>query len=96
MIAAVADLVAARLRDEHVIPAVLPAYIGQAIAEAAGHSQFQWVHAVPLQGSRSIATRWVLSGDGSAHLELSDWQGQVFWRGTFRAAPAPAAGDGRG
>lgn len=91
--AAIAARVAVLLRDEHVIPATLPAYIGEAIRRGNGGRAMFWHYPIPLAGPDSITTRWTLMADGGLHLELADSTGQQFWQGTFRpdvAAGSPA------
>lgn len=87
---AIAERIAARLRDSHVIPAALPAYIGTAIREATAHGIRQWVNTIPLAGPACVVTYWTLLADGGMHLELRDSSGQTFWQGTLR----PAGGKG--
>jgi hypothetical protein len=84
----IAKEVVARLGGA-VIPSVLPAYVGEAV-RAAAPSQVHWMNNIPLRGPLCISTYWVLMPNGELHLELRDWQGQTFWRGTF--VPEAAGG----
>lgn len=88
----VAWLVAERLRDEHVIPAEIPAWMGQQIREGNGGRAMWWHHSIPLAGANAIGCRWTLLPNGGLHLELADGHGAQFWQGTLR----PAEGDSGG
>ena len=83
----IAERIAVALRDEHVIPAGLPAYIGQAIRAGNGGQNRNWTHTIPLAGPDCIITAWTLMAEGGLHLELKDSYGQIFWQGTFRPVP---------
>lgn len=90
---AIAERVAALLRDEHVIPATLPAETGQAIRAATGGNQsFYWMHTIPLAGPDCIGTHWTLTPEGGLFLELRNGRGATIWRGMLR----PAEGDSGG
>jgi hypothetical protein len=41
-----------------------------------------------MDGGTCIGTQWKLNPDGTASLELTDTNGQIFWRGTFRPVEA--------
>jgi hypothetical protein len=78
----IAGEVVARLGGA-VIPSVLPAYIGEAVREAAGNGTRLWNSPVYLSGPCMISMMTTLMPSGELHLEMRDWQGQTFWRGTF-------------
>jgi len=79
----IATLVVAKLQD-HVIPASLPAGIGEWIAkEAKGGNRF-YQHVLPGADGSAIFPKWIMNPDGTLNLELADVNQQIFWRGTFR------------
>jgi hypothetical protein len=88
----IAGKIAALLRNEHVIPAEIPAWMGQQIREGNGGRAMWWHHPIPLAGSNNIGCRWTLLPNGGLHLELTDGTGAQFWQGTLH----PAEGDTRG
>lgn len=92
LVGAIAAQTAARLRDEHVIPAEIPARIGAAIRAGNGGRAMFWHYPIPLSGPDNITTRWTLLPNGGLHLELTDGAGAQFWQGTLR----PAEGGTRG
>lgn len=82
-----AQLVAARL-TAHVVPAVLPAYIGKALRKAlAGGTQF-WLHYIQLAGSEGINVTYALTPAGEILIEMKDSHGSRFWEGTLVAERA--------
>ena len=79
-----ATRIARKLRDEHVIPAVLPAYVGEVVARAAQDGAAHSSSLIPLFGRYRLTAKWMLQPGGIIILELSDWNNFIVWRGTFR------------
>ena len=80
-----ASRIARKLRDDgHVIPAVLPAHVGDAIAAAAEAGAQPSTCLIPLLGPRWLTAKWAPQPGGIITLKLSDWVGHAVWRGTFR------------
>ena len=78
-----ATAIAARLRDSHVIPAVLPRKVGDWLRGSLAHGQMAWTHMIPLTGPEGIQVQYLLSPNGSIHVELRDTYGDRFWQGTL-------------
>ena len=74
-----------------VIPSSIPAEVGQWVRATATHGSFWWQFSIPMAGATSMGTRWKLHPDGTIGLELTDTNGQIFWRGTFRPAEREAS-----
>lgn len=83
---AFAARIAAKLRDEHVIPGEIPADVGEQIADHARAGAVYWMQSIPLRGAHSIGAYYTLTPAGRLHVELRRSNGETFWRGTL--APA--------
>lgn len=84
----IAERVAEKLRDRHVIPAEIPVGVARAIADYARAGSVYWVQSIPLTGPASIGCYYTLTPGGQLHIELRTADGETFWRGTL----APEAG----
>lgn len=86
---AIAERVAEKLRNQHVIPATIPAELGEQIAEHARAGGIYWANYIPLTGANSIGVNYTMTAEGNLHIELRRADGHTVWRGTLAPPGRP-------
>jgi hypothetical protein len=76
-----------RQLGQNVVAASIPAEIGQWVRDTCRTSMMVYRQLIPMNGGSCLNTEWRLGPDGRMHLELSDTNGRIFWRGTFVPEP---------